>query len=217
MKKTLQVITTSVAYVYTLRGVLSRALATSFCALVILMVLPLIFSLSEAAAWFLSLFAYLIHTVIAVTTHRIILLGPESVPKWGLNKLTKREFKFILYGIGIGICLILPGLFALIPAGGWILALLGMCYLLGRLSLVFPAVATDKNWSFQDSWVATKPHQLMMITIVVIFPLVVAIPESLLSNHPYTEFISQILSAITTVLIVAALSIAFNSFQSNRN
>ena len=52
-----------------------------------------------------------------------------------------------------------------------------------------------------------------MITIVIIFPIVIAIPEILLSNSTYTEFISLIISVVTEVFVIAALSTAFKTLQ----
>ncbi len=158
----------------------------------------------------LSLLYLVVYAVIAVITHRVILLGPESVAEWGLSLPQKREFDFILYSIGLGLCMIPVGLFAMIiPVVGVVVSVLVMLYLIARLSLVFPAIATDQDWSFSDSWKATKKHQPLMIVVIVVVPLVVAIPEQLLSLIPYLGFLAVLLSVFTMVYIVAALSVAF--------
>ncbi len=158
----------------------------------------------------LSLLYLVVYAVIAVITHRVILLGPESVAEWGLSLPQKREFYFILYSIGLGLCMIPVGLFAMIiPVVGVVVSVLVMLYLIARLSLVFPAIATDQDWSFSDSWKATKKHQPLMIVVIVVVPLVVAIPEQLLSLIPYLGFLAVLLSVFTMVYIVAALSVAF--------
>jgi len=213
MKNTFMVISTSIQYVFVLRAQLSRALAIPSLALILIIAFDNSNNGQSLITLFLGILEFVIYSVIAVTTHRLILLGPQSVPKWGLKKVTKRELKFILYSLGLFIMLILPAQLTLIPFGGWILATLGMCYLLGRFSLVFPAIATDKNWSFQKSWWATQPHQIMMVTIVIIFPLLISIPEVLLTRNPYTQFISQIISVITEILVIASLSMAFKAIE----
>lgn len=50
---------------------------------------------SEIPLIILSTFIYI---VVAITTHRIILLGPNSIPEWGIYIPRKREiyFAFIL-------------------------------------------------------------------------------------------------------------------------
>lgn len=207
------VISTSIEYVFALRAELCRALAIPSFALILIISIGYPNSELGLTAIFLGILEFVIYTLIAVTTHRLILLGPGSVPKWGLRKITKRELKFILYTLGLFLMLILPAQLILIPYAGWILAILGMCYLLGRFSLIFPAIATDKKWSFQKSWRATQPHQIMMIVIVFIFPVIIAIPETFLSNNAYTEFISLVISVITEVFVIAALSMAFKVIE----
>lgn len=213
MKNTFMVISTSMHYVFALRAELSRALAIPSFGLILIIGIGYPNSKLGPTAIFLGILEFVIYTLMAVTTHRLILLGPDSVPKWGLNKITERELKFILYSLGLFLMLILPAQLTLIPYAGWILAMLGMCYLLGRFSLIFPAIAIDQKWSYQKSWQATQPHQIMMVTIVIIFPIVIAIPETLLSNNTYTEFISLIISVVTEVFVIAALSMAFKAIE----
>lgn len=206
-------------YVYMLGTVFIKALLIPIAALIIL---DIIFAgqserKSTGALVGLSVF---IHTIIAITTHRIILLGPNSIPEWGVYIFRKREFYFVLHLIGLGILMILIGLIIillslLIPTSttafiaALVIYLLVSLYIVSRLSLVFPAIATDQNWSFFDSWKATRNHQFSMIMVVAIFPFIISIPEIILSYLPYMETLVSLLSAITTVLTVAALSVAF--------
>ncbi len=165
----------------------------------------------------LIIISIFIYSVLAITTHRIILLGPESVSEFGVYLPRKRELSFILYSIGIGLCVIPFGLLALIPAIGWLIALASIIYILARLSLVLPAIATDKKWSFLDSWKATKNHQILMMVVVAIFPFVISIPEMLLSHVPHIDLLVNFLSAVTMVFVVAALSVAFQVITEKAN
>jgi hypothetical protein len=196
-------------YMYEFRVALVKALLLPFGLLMLLgyFVDP---EMEPGFLALLSLLHFVIYAVIVVTTHRIVLLGPESVSEWGLVVPQKRELYFLLYTLGLAICMIPVGLFALIlPGIGIVVSVVVMFYLIARLSLVFPSVATDQGWSFSDSWKATQSHQPLMIVVVVIIPFLIAIPEQLLSFIPYTDFLVVLLSLFSTVYIVAALSVAF--------
>ena len=66
-----------------------------------------------------------------------------------------------------------------------------------------------QNWSFLDSWKVTQNHQILMMVVVAIFPFVISIPEKLLSHAPHIDLLVNLLSAVTMVFVVAALSVAF--------
>ena len=68
---------------------------------------------------------WVICIIIAITTHRIILIGPESVPKWGRLYPGEREFYFGLYVIALGIFMIPIQFFTLLPDYGiWVSSVL---------------------------------------------------------------------------------------------
>ena len=152
---------------------------------------------------------FILHTMIAVTTHRIILLGKESVPEWG-RFFSMRDLRFILYSVGLVILMIPIALISsLVPSAGGLIGMLIIIYLSSRLSLVFPSIAIEENWNFQESWANTKDYQLMMLVTVVVFPIIIGIPEYLLAYLPYSEIPTTILSILTTIFVVSALSVAF--------
>lgn len=157
----------------------------------------------------LTIISVFLNAIFAITTHRVVLLGPDSVPTWGLYKLTGREIKFVLYIIGLGLLMIPAGLLSIIPLVGFVLMILLIAYLAGRLSLVFPAIATDYPMTFGESWQATENHQLFMVAIVVVFPIAIAVPEALLGYVPYGGILISVISLLTTVFVVSALSMAF--------
>lgn len=203
-------------YVFEFRKSLIKALIVPIAAMVLIgFAHPLELGISGYIA--ISLLSLIMYTIIAVTTHRVILLGPSSIPEWGALKPTKRQFIFILYSIGMGLCLIPIGFLGLIPTVGSYIAFLAMAYLLGRFSLVFPAVATDQDWSFSDSWEATKKHQVLMLVVVIVFPIVMGIPEKFLSSFPYMQALVNVISSLTLVFVVAALSVAFKVIGESNN
>jgi hypothetical protein len=155
----------------------------------------------------------LAYSVLAINTHRILLLGAGSVPKWGIAKPTKRELKFVLQIILFGLMLIPIGLLLLVPEFGVWLMYLVSSYFLARFSLVLPAIATDNPWTFGMAWDATAGHQLLVIAVVGLLPVIIGGAEYLLSRAPYSDFVVVIVSTFTTVYVVAALSISFECIR----
>ena len=197
------------SFVYQYRRCLFKALIVPLIILLILAIVEKTIELTNFWSILLTVIDSLTYTVFAITIHRIVLLGEESVPEWGFRKISMREISFFIRSIGIGLFLMAPGLLIFIPYVGWVLALVSIAYLLGRFSLVFPAIATGEKWAFKDSWKATEEHQLMMAIIAAILPLVIALPTIILIFIPNTEIFTVVLSLITTIFSVAALSLAF--------
>jgi hypothetical protein len=203
-------------YIYEYKSALAKALLLPLLLMVAISYLELQSS-NFSILIILMVVSMFIYAIFAITTHRIILLGPQSVPTWGMYKLTKREARFVLYAIGLGLLTVPFSVFVFIPFIGVIFFLLAMFYLMGRLSLVFPAIATDNPLTFAGSWEATKEYQLFMIGVVAIFPAVISIPEILLYEIPYMEFLGSLFSLATTVLTVAALSMAYKILKEGIN
>jgi hypothetical protein len=158
-----------------------------------------------------------IYTLIAVATHRVILLGPSSIPEWGILMPSKRELLFLIYSIGVGLIMVPIGFLAFIPLVGLPIAILAIAYVAGRLSLIFPAIATDLGWTFSDSWKATEQYIVLMMFIAVGLPIIMGIPEYLLSYLPYATVLVTIVSVFSMVFLVAALSVAFKVITSEHN
>jgi len=157
----------------------------------------------------ITLTEWFIYTMLAVTIHRIILLGPESVSNWGLNIPGTRELNFFYHSFLIGVLIIPAAITAFIPNIGIFIAAFLMAYIISRLSLVFPSIATDKPVSISESWSATSNHQILMIIVVVIFPVIFSLPELIISiilNGSLALILVNIVSLITLIFIVAALS-----------
>ncbi len=208
---------------------LVRALITLFVLLIILYFVQI--KLTGSYLWILfSVFSAGIQTLFAITVHRVVLLGPEAVPQWGLWKWTRRETVFILHFFGLMLMMLPLTLFT--RAGpvsepsaisGMLVAYVGLCWLWGRLSLVFPAIATDADVSFKYSWEQTKGYQGVMFGVVMIFPITISAftmflnflpltldnPETYLEYITFINFAAHIVTTLTTVFVIAALSIAY--------
>lgn len=179
---------------------------------------------TEAEGFFknlLLIFSSLIHTVFAISTHRIILLGKGSVPEWGLRSWGKRETFFLLHAV------VLFGLTYLITSSSIkfsfisiILIPLGFIFILwlwARFSLVFPGIATGQDVSFKTSWHLTKNYQLLMLLIAVIFIILPASALMMLSHIPYSAVVINIISILVIVFEVSALSMVYQLITSEVN
>ncbi len=132
-----------------------------------------------------------LNLTIAITTHRILLLGSDSVPKWGLFRLTSREWTFV-YNFLLLVLLYLALTLAL-AAGSSLLFILvdsilglnletkNMIFvilpmiiipipILCGLALVFPSIAADKKLSFKEAWNLTKGYRVFCFVTIVVFP-----------------------------------------------
>ncbi len=212
MKNTLQkfryVVLSAIRYVFEYKGTLIKALLIPFC-LYVLLDLAEYLELTTTAKVIASILGWVAHTLFAVTTHRVVLLGPKSIPKWGTLSWSKRETLFALHILGLGIVVIPLAIFSLVPVIGVVLVICSVFWVIGRLSLVFPAIAIDQGVSYIYSWNITKNYQLLMVLVVIVFPILLLAPALLLSFIPYGFIGTSILSTFATVFTVAALSVTY--------
>ncbi len=188
---------------------LSKALIVPFTIMLFLTLVLITSNLPKEAKTVISILQWIPLTLIAITTHKIILEGPDSVAEWGINRFGWRELKFTLCEILIVLFALPAAIFILIPYVGVFLFMLVAAYIIGRMSLVFPSIAIGERMDFKDSWIATKDHQLMMFSAVILFPLVIGAFEYFLSLVPGLSYLADFLSIFTVVLVVAALSVAY--------
>ena len=202
-------------YVYENRVPLVKALSLPFIAF---LVLGFIWEFEiDGPIWYLlvALESFL-QVIFAITTHRIVLLEKESVPEWGLRSWSKRETFYCLHILGLAMISTVPVSLGLIPFVGPAIALLTIFWVCSRLSLVFPGIAVDKGVSFQMSWDLTKDYQLLMLLVIIVCPVLLAIPIILLSLIPYTFILTNFISTLVIVFEVAALSMAYQLITSEQ-
>ncbi len=203
-----KVIAGTLYYVIESRAALIRALAWPFVVFVLMDATEYL-EVEEVIASLIGVVNIGAQTVFAITTHRVVLLGPGSVSKWGITSWTKRETFFALHVIGLALMAIPIMLLSFIPILGGIVALIVICWFAGRFCLVFPGIAIDKGVSFKLSWEFTERHQTLMFLVVIAFPILLAVPTIILSFVPYTFFLSSLVSTFVIVFEVAALSMAY--------
>lgn len=203
-----KVVAGALVYVNQYRKVLLKALAIPFVAYLLIDVATLL-DIHPVLAWLLAALGVGVQAIFAITTHRVVLLGPSSVSTWGITSWSKRETFFVLHVIGLGLLIIPIALVGFIPIIGALVALVLICWVTGRLSLVFPGIAVDKGVSFKLSWEMTQNYQMLMFLVVILFPMLLAIPAIILNFIPYTFLLSSFISTFVIVFQVAALSMAY--------
>lgn len=161
-----------------------------------------------------------IYCLIAIITHRVIIIGPESVPTWGLFKPTSREVSFLIHFVAISLFLTPFALLLLaIPNTPISLTVpvfsIIYVYLISRISLVFPAIAVDSGWGFSDSWQATQKYQMVMLGVVLVFPLAISGLSLLVKLLLKSVLMDIVFSILGTILMVAALSSVYIYISEN--
>jgi len=204
-----QIILYALAHLVMYRKALAKSLLIPFAALFAIALIEDNGFQSYFYIILIKVISALLYTLVAITTHRLILLGPNFIAKWGIYKPTWREAYFIFYSICLGLLMIPVSFVSTIPIIGGVATLFLVVYLMGRFSLVFPAIATDKKWSFRDSWNATQEHQLIMAIVAGLFPVIVGILEVLLGYVPHMNWLVMLVSLSTTVFVIASLSVVF--------
>lgn len=199
--------------VFRYRGHLARALLLPFVVLVAVEATAF-WELPILVEWALLPLVWAIYAIFAITTHRVVLLGAESVPKWGVTSWSKRETYFILHLMGIGLVLFPLALLSVIPVIGSIAAIAIYLWLLSRLSLVFPGIAIDKGVTFKLSWKLTENYQIPVFLVILVPPILFSIPALLLQLAPYGWFLSNVFSSLIVVFEIAALSLAYQAIIS---
>lgn len=203
-----KVVAGALVYVIQYRQVLLKALAIPFVVYLLLDAATLL-DIPPVLEWLLAALGVGVQAIFAITTHRVVLLGPGSVSTWGITSWSERETFFVLHIIGLGLLMVPIALVGFIPIIGALVALVLICWVTGRLSLVFPGIAVDKGVSFKLSWEMTQNYQMLMFLVVILFPMLLAIPAIILGFIPYTFLLSSFISTFVIVFQIAALSMAY--------
>lgn len=175
---------------------------------------------------------FCINILIAITTHRVLLIEKNAVPTWGLYKFTSREIKFFFYSLLIVLfvmIIILPVVllfsvildssnelvYPLMIISSGIISI----FVFSRLSLVLPSIALDHDLSFTDSWKLTSKHKILCMFTIIIIPSLIAILISLVYGiaiefltaviSTKLNFLNSLLTLFVNVFIISALSATY--------
>lgn len=149
----------------------------------------------------------IIWALFAISIHRVILLGEDSVGPLGNIRFKSREFIYIVYGILIGI-LIVPIMlvFGFIPLIGVFIALATASIVWSRLSIVLPAAAVDKEFGISKAWNTTSGHTWTCLGSVVIIPIVLSLPVLLfVESQGWASIVFTVAYSVVIMIVTVAL------------
>jgi len=184
----------------------------------------------------LALLSFLVANVfIIVNVHRVLLLGDNSVAKFGTYIFSKREFRVIglyfgiLFLVGIPTGLIVAILSsALNPVISFVFLLPVLVYIMSRISLVYPATAIDNyEFSLLDSWELTSRYKLLCFVTLIIYPILFALGVGIVYGLVIKLFswiigtdlsiLYTLLNVVISVFIVSALSNTYKYIIAQEN
>ncbi len=215
------IILESMARTWLYRYTLVRALAVPFGLYLLFVVVD---EINEAGVgdFLLCLGMLAAHTMFAVSTHRVVLLGPGSVPELTWPVWSMRELRFAGYILLITLTFVLPLML------GVSIAMLGdtpilfvivvpiallWCWVFVRFALVFPGTALEHQITLRRSWEATQPYQFTLLAVLIAYPFIFSILEWAFSHIPLLGYATFILATCTNVLTIAALSVAYRQIS----
>jgi len=182
-------------------------------AIVMLLLEYLSFSITETYQVILYKVAdSIIWALFAISVHRVVLIGKESVGQLGNIRLKSREIMYIAYGILIGLLIVpIVIIFGFIPVIGIFIALVGASIVLSRLSILLPAIAVDREFGISKAWNVTSGYTWTCLASIVIIPVILALPILLLAEGQgmVTLVLSVVYSMVIMVISVALLSTTY--------
>lgn len=184
---------------------LSKAIVFPFAAYLILDLL-LVISSNTLVSYALLFLTIVAQVLLAITTHRMVLLGPDSESEWGITTWSKRETYFLMHVIAFFLMMSLVSLLSYIPILGLILGAFIILWAFGRLTLVFPAIAVGNNISFDGAWKLSENYKLLMFLVVFVLPVLMASPILLISLLPYSTIMVSVASIIALTFQIIVLS-----------
>ena len=152
-----------------------------------------------------------------LSVFRILIIGPQAVPKWGVYKVSKSTVYFVLYIVCLFIVLyaISYFLYSFLPMPvNWLLFFIIKVSLLARISLVFPAISVGSYFSFTSSWRRTKNHQVLMLLVACAVVVLRELSKFMLSQFFLQPILFKLVIEITFwAFILALLSEAFKIIE----
>ncbi len=139
----------------------------------------------------------LILTQVFVLTHRIILIGPNAVHPWGLSKWGKKEIHFLAYMLVLEAAIPLSAAPLLLMQLPWPIYITYTLFFITfivslvvviRCSPVLPATAVEDYIFLSGAWRLTKEHTTTMLVVVLILPIIAALPSLFLSPFQWEHY-----------------------------
>lgn len=176
------------------------------------------------------------YTFFAVTCHRLVLMGENAVPRFGLMAFTKRERRFLLLLVAIYVLYMLAMLvggtlfgsivFKLLPdseapqyAGAFFtwMSFVVMGFALARLGIVLPATAVGKERDLKWAWRATRGNTLRMFFVVGLIPYALSYLTTLMDfgSGSVASFFYTFSYFVLLIVEIAALSLSYQALTAD--
>lgn len=164
-----------------------------------------------------------LYTCIAVVVHRVVLIGPDSVPPYGvMMSMSRRELRFavmlfLLCGLLIALLLLMK-LWVVFS----VFVLVALFYCFPVFSIVFPAVAVDSDLTLRELIGVGRQHYWLLAKATLLIPLVFGILADGLGELLVTKIAApQLLvdlagqagAALILIIEIAVLSIAYREIE----
>jgi len=161
----------------------------------------------------------IVFVIFTITTHRVVLLGKESVSFYGLS-WKKREWIFVLYSIGIYIfitilTLIFSPIFIWLASSGipylMIIVMLPILFLFVRLSILFPAISIEyKNIDWSWAMTVTENNGWRLMAVLLIVPMIVNMLINYISGISLPlNILAETITVFLLIFEITALSLSF--------
>ena len=172
------------------------------------------------------------YTVVAISFHRVFVLGADSLPDKGIREWQNRETRFFGWGLLVGMLsslAMIPGIFLLVPVaalgspdavannvalsvvGAKLLATLPAGYVGGRLGFVLPATATGRRPNLGWSLKLTRPYHWEAAFTVGIVPILFSTGlDFVAALLPKTIGLMLALGGTTYLMVVTIALLSFS-------
>jgi len=182
---------------------------------------------------FFPLLSLFIYGLFAITCHRIVILGSNSVPSYGFKKWSMRETKFYarmiiiflvlaVIGNSVGFIMIfvvpdVKGPFEMELFITWLPEIMIgtiVGYFFARICLLFPAIAIDEHVDYRWAWNISNGNGWRLVVVIAILPMFTSAVLSLL-NVLYGEYfvVDMLLSILAWILTIIALIIEITAIS----
>lgn len=163
-----------------------------------------------------------LYTCIAVAVHRIVLIGPDAVPPYGmLMSMSRRELRFAGMLLLFGCLLVAMMLLMKLSVIFAVFVLAAIFYVLPVFSIVFPAVAVDTDLGLRELVGIGRHHYWLLAKATLVVPLIFGLTSNALGElmaataAPLFLLVvaSQLGAALVLVIEIAVLSVAYREIE----
>jgi hypothetical protein len=188
-----------------------------------------VLDLSGTPGRYLHWASYLVVSALAaISCHRVLLLGPVSVPKFGVGHLGIRELRFIAATLFLGFLFGLVRLFSETiirqitgPLHGArylgylveIIVALPPSYLFARLAFMLPSIAIETHLGVPGAWQLSNRNGWRLVLLIIFMPWLVRLLQwnigTVIPDQTMRTVATTTLYALFLPLEIALLSVSY--------